>query len=1063
MSNPLHLHICLLFYSLIVLPASFNLFSGSAVESSPLIKQAKSPTVFTHANPACSVPGQIAGFLQKDAVSETFANLEMANGNSKSKKMSPVELRIVPVTSTNVDLQGGSAEWIISVCNESDLTDAEIAWFSIEDTSDIISVISLTDITDPTNPESITLTDYSQNSQFGFLLNIAAGECIDLQLTADALACQSAEFQVAAGWNCQPFTPGWTPDDSICDEDSLSLSITNSTLSPVDLNLLSINGICLNNGEELVTVEASLSSESDFPADNFTINFVLDENGDGIVQPTEQIITQENVFGTLSNGIPIGFTASFTAGVSELCSLLVTLEATNLDLCDGVLVPLPLPTLNNAGEDQIVCSLPGNIFTTTIGLDNCTGDEYSFAWSAIPPANIDQVNEPANAATTVMVDVNNLLGDTLTYILETQRNGCSNPVFDTVQISFPGPATGFFQSDSVLLLAANCQSLASFCLGINQSELNDYEFTLNNTVVETADFATCNGNEAAILVPPGTNLLVVEELSNNCADSLILSVICTETETINIQLDLNQSDIICLSSNELSGMIETVENLCEDGSFVNYEILNDTCIEVTGFLIGEEQACYIACDTNNFCDTTFLNISVLDPFPNGIADTIIVSQFDEYCFDEQLINIIGPIDTFENICPAQSGSMVNFNLDPINHCILYEGLDIGTDVACIRICDALGNCDTIDFTVEVVPGNTVQDTVFISVDTSTFCVSDTLLPGSIVLMEDLCPTNNGNQVFFEIEGSCVNYFGGEIGQDTICLRVEDEFGNVALINLVVSVIRTTPDIFCDNIFVGEVGQYCLDTFELPGVYQNFEIVQDDGDPENVSFDENLVSFCVRYEGMREGLDTFIIALCDNFGVCDTTTLCITVVPYFEPPGLTADTSSTFKETLVVLDPLANDTVFGGVEEYFILNPPLSGSAVINFDGSISYVPDPPFCARWDEFTYVVCNPIGCDTSTVSIFIECVELTIFNAVSPNNDDVNDYFYIAKIENFPNNRLWIYNRWGNQVFDSGSEGYKNNWPGTWGDDIDLPDGTYYYILEWSDNGNTTVQRGYFEMFR
>ena len=169
------------------------------------------------------------------------------------------------------------------------------------------------------------------------------------------------------------------------------------------------------------------------------------------------------------------------------------------------------------------------------------------------------------------------------------------------------------------------------------------------------------------------------------------------------------------------------------------------------------------------------------------------------------------------------------------------------------------------------------------------------------------------------------------------------------------------------------------------------------------------------------------------------------------------------ETLVVIDALANDTVFGGIQDYYILDFPISGSVEINLDNSISYIPDPPFCSRWDQFTYVVCNPNGCDTATVNVFIECVELTVFNAVSPNNDEVNDYFYVAKIENFPNNRLWIYNRWGNLVFDSGKEGYQNNWPGTWGDDIDLPDGTYYYILEWSDNQITTVQRGFFEMVR
>ena len=986
------------------------------------------------------------------------------SGTSEIQYSDPYDLALAISSSPTVSSQGGTAEWVLTVCNNSANAVAEVVWLSVEDTSGILSLNSIANINDANNPEILTLAPYGLNNQFSFIPALTPGECMDLLLSANVSNCRSIDFRIGAGWNCQLADPlSWTPENNLCEEDSLTLSVSNSNASPINLDVVSVVGSCLNGGEELVEVEGVLSSVIDIAGDNFTISFMVDENGDGLIQPGEQILTQENISGALGSGTFLPFNTSFTVGATNLCNLLVILEADNTDLCTGVLEPLPLPQLNNAGTDQFICSLNGSTLMTSLGTDLCTSNGYSFFWSAEAPADVTHLTDPFNAVTEVSLDANSFLGETLTYMLETQRNGCQGSVYDTVQIHLPESTDGFFQNDSLWIQAANCQSLTSFCLGIDLNQLSDFGVTVNNVLLSTPDFVSCNGNEAAVQLPPGLHLVTVEDLSNNCADSLVLNIICTETQSLDMVLGLNQSDTVCLSSDELSGMIVLLENFCEDGSVVDYEILNDTCIVLTGILAGEEQACFVACDANNFCDTTFLNINVLHPFPNGIADTIVISQIEEFCFDDQLVNIIGPIETFENICPGQSGDEVAFNLDPINQCLFYDGLSIGSDAACIRLCDSVGNCDTINFLVEVVPGNTVTDTVFITVDTNSFCVDGSLLPGDIVSIDDLCPANNGTQAIFEIEGACVNYYGAAIGQDTMCLRVEDEFGNVALVNLIVTVVRTTPETFCDSIFVGEVDQFCLDTFELPGIYQDFEIIFDGNDPENVSFDENLVNFCVRYEGLQEGQDSFAIALCDNFGFCDTTTLCISVAPYFDPPGLTADTSSTLKETPVVLDPLANDTVFGGIQSYFILFPPISGNVEINFDGSITYEPDPPFCARWDEFTYVVCNPIGCDTTTVSIFIECVELTIFNAVSPNNDDVNDYFYIAKIENFPNNRLWIYNRWGNQVFDSGSEGYKNNWPGTWGDDIDLPDGTYYYILEWSDNGNTTVQRGYFEMFR
>ncbi|MFH6942853.1 gliding motility-associated C-terminal domain-containing protein [Flavobacterium sp. FlaQc-50] len=82
-----------------------------------------------------------------------------------------------------------------------------------------------------------------------------------------------------------------------------------------------------------------------------------------------------------------------------------------------------------------------------------------------------------------------------------------------------------------------------------------------------------------------------------------------------------------------------------------------------------------------------------------------------------------------------------------------------------------------------------------------------------------------------------------------------------------------------------------------------------------------------------------------------------------------------------------------------------------------------------------------------------DLKTYNAVSPNNDGVNDYFKIENIENYPNNTVEIYNRWGARVFKT------NNYDST-GNVFDgfmagkgikvgtgkLPAGTYFYTIEY-----------------
>jgi len=117
------------------------------------------------------------------------------------------------------------------------------------------------------------------------------------------------------------------------------------------------------------------------------------------------------------------------------------------------------------------------------------------------------------------------------------------------------------------------------------------------------------------------------------------------------------------------------------------------------------------------------------------------------------------------------------------------------------------------------------------------------------------------------------------------------------------------------------------------------------------------------------------------------------------------------------------------------------------------------------YTVTVTDSFAC-VSTATIFIpeDCDSLFIPNGISPDDDGVNDYFVIQGLQNFPNNSIQIFNRWGTFVFKS--KPYNNNWDGTckekWVVDGEkLPEGTYYYILEMGEGlpGKT----GYIELRR
>lgn len=89
-------------------------------------------------------------------------------------------------------------------------------------------------------------------------------------------------------------------------------------------------------------------------------------------------------------------------------------------------------------------------------------------------------------------------------------------------------------------------------------------------------------------------------------------------------------------------------------------------------------------------------------------------------------------------------------------------------------------------------------------------------------------------------------------------------------------------------------------------------------------------------------------------------------------------------------------------------------------------------------------------------------TVYNAVTANNDGWNDDFFIDGLRDiFVNFQLYIYNRWGVLVWTGNNN--TENWYGlaTKGIEINgtnLPDGTYFYVLDLNDPDYVNPMTGY-----
>lgn len=118
-------------------------------------------------------------------------------------------------------------------------------------------------------------------------------------------------------------------------------------------------------------------------------------------------------------------------------------------------------------------------------------------------------------------------------------------------------------------------------------------------------------------------------------------------------------------------------------------------------------------------------------------------------------------------------------------------------------------------------------------------------------------------------------------------------------------------------------------------------------------------------------------------------------------------------------------------------------------------------------TIISGNPNDIDPNNNSSSVEASPgcLTIYNEITPNGDGLNDYLWVECIENYPDNTMTIFNRYGNKIYQAA--GYKNDWsgmanvPGVVGSGDAIPSGTYYYVLkinnpEFESAGWVYVQR-------
>jgi len=136
---------------------------------------------------------------------------------------------------------------------------------------------------------------------------------------------------------------------------------------------------------------------------------------------------------------------------------------------------------------------------------------------------------------------------------------------------------------------------------------------------------------------------------------------------------------------------------------------------------------------------------------------------------------------------------------------------------------------------------------------------------------------------------------------------------------------------------------------------------------------------------------------------------------------------------------------------------------INADGQIVIPKGAPSGTYTIEYK-VKSNTYGVEkTAKVTVTItNDADLEFYNAISTDEGSQNNGFIIKNIDLYPDNNLKIFNRYGVLVYEK--DGYTNTDPfkgistgrATVNKDGKLPQGTYYYVLEYTDGQNQKQQK-------
>lgn len=326
-----------------------------------------------------------------------------------------------------------------------------------------------------------------------------------------------------------------------------------------------------------------------------------------------------------------------------------------------------------------------------------------------------------------------------------------------------------------------------------------------------------------------------------------------------------------------------------------------------------------------------------------------------------------------------------------------------------------------------------------------------ILSGVAIITDPTSPTTTVTGITtnaVELIWTLTNTLGGCSSQSNVVLAVNLPITTVAQIGLVDIGQSINIDVQTSaTINLGDLLTTSITTPPLNGD----AIVQADGTIDYTPNDDAPSS------------DTFIFRITNQCGNFDEKSALITILnqaPVIDVTGFVATPDAlelVFDLTILISDP--NDNL--DFSTLRVVTQPISGAvATIDINGVLNIDYRGITFSGSDQIEVEICDLLGVCTIQI-ITIPDIEvggedppISVFNAVSPNGDGKHDFLEIENIEFYPSNKVVVFNRWGDVVYETKSyNNTANNFVGQTDGGNDLPSGTYYYSID-INNGSRPI---------